>query len=172
MANMADAPGGRSLAFTVRSHQLTIGKVKRASGPPSRGGRQGFQLQRVYIGLEEFGNGCIHKPVPRHRGEAAKRLGHDMHLEVALTGRGACMPCVQVALVLDGKPQGREALLQELPQPLFAQRPLHRQGGLVSAAWTRPLIHRTCGIMKISIATVMPNTLNFTQTPSAKFCAM
>jgi hypothetical protein len=43
-----------------------------------------------------------------------------MYAEMALTGGGAGMPRVQVALVLDGETQGREARLQELPQPLFA----------------------------------------------------
>src|SRR5580658_1555167 len=102
-----------------------------------------------------------------HRGEPAKRLGHDVHAEVALAGRGAGMPCVQVALVLDFERKGREARLQELAQPWFAQCPLHHQGGFVAAASVLPLIHRTWGIMNRSIATVMPNTLNFTQTSSA-----
>jgi len=72
------------------------------------------------VGREQFGSGCVHQPMARQRGQAAKRLGHDLHAEMALPGRGACMPGVQVALVLDLEPQGREARFQELPQPLFA----------------------------------------------------
>ena len=83
---------------------------------------------------------------------------------------------MQVTFVFDGEIQRREFLGEPPPQSLCAGGAVH--GGAASgraasgrAGFVLPLSHSTCGIMKSSIATLMPKTLKFTQTLSAKFRA-
>ena len=108
----------------------------------------------------------------RHRGYAAERLGHDAYAEMTVASRRPRMTGVQVAFVLDDQQRRRKTGLQAPPQALFAGAGLNHGSALSDGlAWLLPLSHSTCGTMNISMAAVMPNTLNLTHTPSAKFCA-
>ncbi len=51
---------------------------------------------------QELGDGGIHQPVACQRGEAAKRLGNDLHAEVAVAAGGAGVAGMQVTFVPDG----------------------------------------------------------------------
>ncbi len=123
------------------------------------------------IALEHIGHGFVDQPVPRDRGQAAKRLGDDADTEVALTAGGARMPGMVVAVIFNEEGYRREADHERRAQALFPRGMGH---GLPSAGdgLVLPLNQMTCGIMNTSMAAVMPNTLKLTQMRSSKFCAM
>ena len=107
----------------------------------------------------------------RDGGNAAERLSHDTYAKMALAAGGSRMSGMQVAFVFDIELHRREFCHQPLAQSFFAACASH--GGAVpdGTGLVLPLSHSTWGIMKISIARLMPNTLKFTQTLSAKFRA-
>ena len=168
MADMADAPGGGSLAFTAPSLQFS------SRGATGRRRGRCLDSQRVDVGFQQVVDGGVHQPVARHRGYAAERLGHYGYAEMTVASRRPGMAGVPVALVLDDEQQRGKTRLQALAQSLFAAG-----RRLIHSLWPRsdcavlvlPLSHRICGIMKISMATVMPNTLKLTQMLSSKFQA-
>src|SRR5882762_2627597 len=98
MADMADAPGGRSLAFTARSLQFS--SIRRRGIAGSRRGRR-LDRQGVDVGFQQVGGGCVHQPVTRQRGCAAERLGHDCYAEMTVASRSPRVAGVQVTLILD-----------------------------------------------------------------------
>lgn len=137
--------------------------------------------------FQEIAEGGIHQAVPRDRGDAAERLRHDVDPKMALSAGGSGMPDVQVALVLDAELERGELGREPFSQPLFAARTAHVGAPLEGLPEEPPVglseevfacaglvlvvSHTTWGIMKSSIATLMPKTLKFTQTLSAKFRA-
>src|SRR5260370_17727593 len=111
MADMADAPGGRSLAFTARSLQF--------SWAVGGGWGRSLDRQRVNVGFQQVADGSVHQTVTRHRGYAAERLGHDSYSEMTVASRRPRMPGVQVTLVLDDQELRRNPLLQPPSQATF-----------------------------------------------------
>src|ERR1700730_5554287 len=121
MTDMADAPGGRSLAFTARSLQFS-------SAVGNRWGRS-LDRQRVNVGFHQVADGGVHQTVTRHRGYAAERLGHDGYAEVTVAPRRPLVAGVQVTLVLNHQERWGKTRLQAPPQALFAagRRLIHTQ---------------------------------------------
>jgi len=150
-----------------------------AARPGPRGGevltgwRWGKRLdgQRVNIALQHVIHGRVNQAVPGNGGHAAKRVGYNAHAEVAVAPRSARMTGVKVTFVVDFQSNRGEPGDQPFAQTLLAGCIVHQ---LRSACASRvlPLSQMTCGTMKISIATLMPNTLKLTHTLSAKFRAM
>src|SRR5260370_39140107 len=135
--------------------------------------------ERMDIGLQHVADGRVNQAMTGDRGHAAKGLGHDAHAIMTLPAGGAGVARVEAAFVFDHEFERSEAGFEPVPQPLLASREsrLRRRLGRhvppsAGAAAVFPCSQMTCGIMKISIATVMPNTLKLTQTPSGKFHAM
>ncbi len=131
------------------------------------------------IGLQHVADGCVNQAMTGDRGDPAKGLGHDAHAIMTLAAGGSGVARVEVAFILDHEFERGEAGLEPVPQPLFTSREsrLRRRLGrhvppCAAAAAVFPCSQMTCGIMKIIIATVMPNTLKLTQTLSGKFHAM
>jgi len=125
------------------------------------------------VGFQEVIDGGVHEAVARERGHAAERLGHDGYAEMTLASGRPGMAGVHVALILDDQEGWGKTRLQTAAQSLFT-------GGRCVAhtlLWSCMVLvlvlsHKTWGTMKISMATVMPNTLKLTQTLSWKFHAM
>jgi hypothetical protein len=124
--------------------------------------------QRVDIALQEVGERRVHQPVARHGRDAAERLRDDSYAKMALSPGGTGMSGVPVTFVFDGEFKRSEFGREAQAQPFFASRSAH--GGAPSDCTGRILLfsHNTCGIMKSSIATLIPNTLKLTQTLSVK----
>ncbi len=110
MADMADAPGGRSLAFTAQSLQLSMyfDEKTRRSVRWSRG----VDRQGVNIGPQKVIDGGVHQAMAGHGGYAAERFRHDGHAKMPVALRRSCVAGVPMALVLDDQSQGRETALQ------------------------------------------------------------
>jgi len=165
---MADAPGGRSL-----SQFVAIGEIPRAANAAHSLGCRGerFDRERVDIALQHVGERGVHQAVARHGGDAAERLGHDTHAKMALSADGPRMSGVQVTFVLDAELQ-RGKFGDEAPaQTLLAGRAAH--GGSVPGRTGLVLLfsQNTWGIMKRSVAALIPITLKYTHTLSVKFRA-
>jgi hypothetical protein len=88
MADMADAPGGRSLAFTARSLQLSTNLDET---PRSDRRRRGIDRQGVNIGLQKVIDGGVHQSMAGYGRYASERFGHDGHAEMPVTLRGSGM---------------------------------------------------------------------------------
>src|SRR5258708_13542055 len=109
MADMADAPGGGSLAFTAPSLQLSMrfsGNTDqsmpfRARELGIRRGR-GVDRQGVDVGLQQIVDRGVYQPVTRHGRYAAERLGHYGYAEMTVAARGPRLTGVQGTPVLDG----------------------------------------------------------------------
>lgn len=122
----------------------------------------------MYLALQKFPEDRVNHAVTRDRGAVAESLGDDADSEVAGSPGRPRVTGVQVTLVLYGELQGMELVDEALAQALLAGGAIH--GGAASdrvgLAFTLPFSQMTWGIMKISIAAVMPKTLNLTHTPS------
>jgi len=167
MADMADAPGGRSLAFTARSLQLST-KLDETPLRSDRG-RRGFDRQGVNIGLQKVIDGGVDQAMAGHGGYAAERFGHDGHAKVPVTLRGSGVARMQMTLVLDDQSQGGKMALETPAKPVLAGA---HPGGSVWADLALPLSQKIWGSMNRNIATGMPITLKWTQALSVKFRAM
>ena len=121
--------------------------------------------------LEKVPERGVDEPVAGHGGEAPERLGSDAHPEMAAAPGGAGMPGVQVAVVGDGELGGRKLRREPRTQPFLAGYAGHGGEDCAGTGLTLPFSHTICGIMKSSIAMLMPKTLKFTQTLSVKFRA-
>ena len=131
------------------------------------------------IGLQHVADGRINQAMTGHRAHPAKGFGHDAHPVMTMAAGRAGVARMKAAFVLDYEFERGEAGLEALSQPLFTSREgrfCRRRGRHVPpsavAAAVFPCSQMTCGIMKISIAALMPNTLKLTQTLSGKFHAM
>ena len=131
------------------------------------------------IGLQHVADGRVNQAMTCERGHPPKGLRDDAYAIVTLPAGGAGVARVKAAFVFDQEFERGEASLEPAPQPLFTSgegRLSLRLGRHVppsaGAAAIFPCSQMTCGIMKISIATVMPNTLKLTHTLSGKFHAM
>jgi len=140
---------------------------------------RGVDGERMDIGLQHVADGSVNQAMTGERGHAAKGLGHDAHAIMTLPAGGAGVTGVEAAFVLDHEFEWSEAGEEPVPQPLLASREcrLRRRLGRhvprsAGAAAVFPCSQMTCGIMKISSATVMPKNLKLTQTLSEKFHAM
>src|SRR6202011_5247812 len=114
MADMADAPGGRSLAFTARSHQFSSG------GAVGGRWRRCLDRERVDVGFQQIADGGVHQTVAPERGYAAERLGDNGDAEMAVATGCPRMARVQVALVLYHQERRGKMRLQAPAQALFA----------------------------------------------------
>ena len=167
MADMADAPGGRSLAFTARSLQLS---TKLDETPPrSDRRRRGIDRQGVNIGLQKIIDGGVDQAMAGDGGYAAERFGHDGHAKVSVTLCGSGVARMQMTLVLDDQSQGGEMALETPAKPVLAAA---HPGGSGWVALALPLSQKIWGSMNRNIATGMPITLKWTHALSVKFRAM
>src|SRR6202021_3580097 len=81
LADLAGAPGGRSLAFTARSLQFSSIRRRILAGGRRRRSLDG---QCVNVGFQQVVDGGVHQAVTRQRGYSAERLGHDGYAEMTL----------------------------------------------------------------------------------------
>src|ERR1700733_13504154 len=116
LADMADAPGGRSLAFTARSLQFSSIRRRILAGGRRRRRLDG---QCVNVGFQQVVDGGVHQAVTRQRGYPAERLGHDGYAEMTLASGRPGMAGVHVALILDDQEGWGETRLQTAAQSLF-----------------------------------------------------
>ncbi len=72
------------------------------------------------VGLEQVADCGIDHAMTCQRRDAAERLRHYAHAEMAETLRGPGVARVEMPLVLDHEDRGRKTLLQASPQPLLA----------------------------------------------------
>ena len=150
----------------VYDNSSQIGEKPLVRSTPRR--RTRIDRQRVYIALQEVGERRVDEAVARHGRDAAERLGDDPYAKMALAAGGTGMSGVPVTLVFDGKLERSKFAREPPAQPFFSAGVAH--GGAPSDCTGRilPLSQNTCGIMKSSIATLIPNTLKLTQTLSVK----
>jgi len=122
MTDMADAPGGGSLAFTARSLQIIDviegNRPGRTGWGSARRGRR-IDRERMNVARQEVIDGGVDQAVARHAAQAAKRLGHDSDAKMAVALRSSRMAGMPVTLVLDDEERRRKTALQTLPQTLF-----------------------------------------------------
>lgn len=135
------------------------------------GGLGGIDRQSMDLAWHEFAERRIDHPVARHRTLAAERFGDDADAKMAGPLSRAGVARMQVTLIFNAEFQRLEFFDQPLTQACFARRAVHGGAASDCAGFTLPFSQNTWGIMNSSIAAVIPNTLNFTQTPSGKFCA-
>ena len=184
VADVAGAPGGGSLALTGLGLQFSIDRgapSAQASRVPGlrhgwrrsrlltgRGRRKRLNRQCVDIARQHVIHGRVNQAVAGNGGHAAKDLGHYPHAVVAVTAGGTRMTGMQVTLVFNDQLNRCEPGNQPFAQTLLAGWVAHS----ADADLVLPFSHRTCGIMKMSVATLMPTTLKLTHVLSEKFCAM
>ncbi len=153
------APRGGSVALKV----LSLQRRQRVNG------------QRVYVRFEQIRDGGIHQAVTGQGCEAAEGSGDDLDAKMAASVRGAGVSGMQVALVHDVEKGGGKTAFEPLPQsslPIHIRIHIRHQARSGVAGLILPLSQSACGITNTIVAPVIPNTLKFTQTFSAKFCAM
>jgi hypothetical protein len=83
-------------------------------------GRERLESECRDVVYQKVRDRGIHQPVARHREDAAKRLGHDFHAEMAVAAGGAGVAGMQVTFVHDGQLQGRKSCNEQLPKALLA----------------------------------------------------
>ena len=118
------------------------------------------------LALHEVREGGVDHPVTRHGELAAESLGNDADPEMAGPSRRPGVAGVQMALVSNRQLERPELIDQPLTQPLLARGRAHGGAASDCAGFALPFSQSTWGIMNTSMAAVIPNTLNFTQTPS------
>ena len=123
------------------------------------------------VGFQQVVNGRIHQPVSCNRRDASECFGDDAYPKVAMPLGGTGVPRVLMALILDDEVDRGEMRHQPLAQPLLAGCGIQVWSS-AAAGLVFPVSQMTCGIMKISIATVIPKTLKLTQVDSVKFPAI
>lgn len=177
---MAERPGppdsgnGAQLGRTGSSEAAGGSKgaaIGVADGLPARRGRQGLDGEGVDITFQHIIQGRVYQAVPGDRGHTPKCLGYDPYPIVAVAARRARMAGMKVTFIVDYQLNRGEPGDQFFAQPPFSGRLAHEPRS-ARASRVLPLSHMTCGIMKTSIAALMPKTLKLTQTPSAKFRAI
>lgn len=123
MAELADAPGGGSLASRRSSRKML------QSNNYTRCGlfrRQRFDGQRMNVGLHQITDRRVHQAVSRDRRYAAESLGDDANSKMAVSLLGAGVSGMQVAFILYDQLRGREVAFQALAQALFSIGCRHR----------------------------------------------
>ncbi len=122
------------------------------------------------VGFHQIAHRLEYQPMTGDGGQAAKRVGHDAHVKMALAAGRAGMAGGAVSLVVDVELTWREVRDQGVSQPLFAGLPVaHVSSG--GAGLILPLSQSTWGTMNTIMARVMPNTLKLTQALSDRLRA-